>query len=76
MEGISRLKMGWALRKQSKRASDSTISPWAYIREGLLSDDHCVLDLGAYFREGLFYLFIFLRGEGRELIIGISVYGI
>ena len=46
----------------------SSNSPWAYIREGLLSEGHLRLRFGgAYFQEGLFiYLFIifFFFGGG------------
>ena len=38
----------------------STNSPWAYIREGLLSEGFCVWDLEGLFSGGLIYLFIYL----------------
>ena len=46
------------LQKQPKTAS--TNSPWAYIQEGLLSEGFLRLRfVGAYFREGLFFIYLF-----------------
>ena len=53
----------------------STNSPWACIREGLLSEGYLRLRFGggAYFRQGLLLLFFFWGGRGG-LIIGILRY--
>ena len=56
MVGILRFKIGLGLTIKTA----STISPWAYLREGLLSEGFVRLRSGggggAYFREVLFYL--------------------
>ena len=70
MEGNLRFKMGWAsqlkapktLRKQLKTAS--TNSPWAYIREGLLSAGF----LRLIFRGLIFGRAYFLGGGGGGLL--------
>ena len=54
----------------------STNSPWAYIREGLLSGGFLCLRFGGLFSAGLnFFFFGGGRGGGREeLIVGILRY--
>ena len=44
-------------RKQPTKANSN--SPWAYIRGGLLSEGYLGGGGGAYFREGLFFIFFF-----------------
>ena len=75
-EPILRFKMGWLDNKNSLKHYENrllkqlntanTNSPWAYIRDGLLSEGFLRLRFrGAYFREGLFL---------ERLIIGILRY--